>query len=176
MLAAPLLANIGCGPTCARKVDRAICMIAQAVLAVPHVTTFVWLGGCACRYVMPDNRTIYSTDDGTNGVLTMFKADKPADLTSGGGQTCHDGWATRPAGPLIALDHVQERLGRDITDFACFRNSKLNKHMLVCIRGLLVLLISLSTGTLFAARFSANGNNSWSVSWIELGKSKWMLI
>jgi hypothetical protein len=32
---------------------------------------------------MPDNRTIYSTDDGSNGVLTMFKADKPGDLTSG---------------------------------------------------------------------------------------------
>lgn len=35
---------------------------------------------------MPDHRTIYTTDDGSNGVLTMFRADKPADLTSGGVQ------------------------------------------------------------------------------------------
>jgi len=32
---------------------------------------------------MPDNRTVYSTDDGSNGVLVMFKADRPKDLSSG---------------------------------------------------------------------------------------------
>lgn len=37
----------------------------------------------ACSVVMPDNRTVYSTDDGSNGVLLMFKADKPSDLSSG---------------------------------------------------------------------------------------------
>ena len=32
---------------------------------------------------MPDNRTIYTTDDGTNGVMIKFVTDKPADLGSG---------------------------------------------------------------------------------------------
>lgn len=44
---------------------------------------------CACRVVMPDNRTIYTTEDGTNGVLLMFKADKPGDLSSGEDGTTH---------------------------------------------------------------------------------------
>ncbi len=34
-------------------------------------------------YVMPDERTTYLTDDGTNGVLFMFVADKAKDLSSG---------------------------------------------------------------------------------------------
>jgi hypothetical protein len=33
---------------------------------------------------MPDNRTIYSSDDGSNGVLLKFVADRPAELSSGG--------------------------------------------------------------------------------------------
>jgi hypothetical protein len=38
---------------------------------------------------MPDNRTVYSTDDGTNGVLLMFKADNPGDLSSGEAHLTH---------------------------------------------------------------------------------------
>ncbi|KAI8466873.1 MAG: hypothetical protein J3K34DRAFT_460669 [Monoraphidium minutum] len=34
-------------------------------------------------YVMPDNRTVYTTDDSSNGVLLKFVADRPADLSSG---------------------------------------------------------------------------------------------
>lgn len=34
-------------------------------------------------YVMPDNRTIYLSDDGTNGGLYMFIADRERDLSSG---------------------------------------------------------------------------------------------
>ncbi|MCD4758564.1 MAG: PhoX family protein [Arcobacteraceae bacterium] len=34
-------------------------------------------------YVMPDEKTVYLTDDGTNGALFMFIADKKADLSSG---------------------------------------------------------------------------------------------
>ena len=34
-------------------------------------------------YVMPDERTTYLTDDGTNGVLFMFVADKAKDLSAG---------------------------------------------------------------------------------------------
>jgi uncharacterized protein len=34
-------------------------------------------------YVMPDQKTVYLTDDGTNGALFMFIADKKADLSSG---------------------------------------------------------------------------------------------
>ncbi len=34
-------------------------------------------------YVMPDKRTVYFGDDGTNTALFMFIADKPADLSSG---------------------------------------------------------------------------------------------
>ncbi|WIA30300.1 hypothetical protein OEZ86_000388 [Tetradesmus obliquus] len=33
--------------------------------------------------VMPDLKTVYTTDDGTNCGLFMFKADRPADLSSG---------------------------------------------------------------------------------------------
>ncbi|WIA41199.1 hypothetical protein OEZ86_004814 [Tetradesmus obliquus] len=33
--------------------------------------------------VMPDNRTIYSSDDGSSGVLLKFVADRPAELSSG---------------------------------------------------------------------------------------------
>ena len=34
-------------------------------------------------YVMPDQRTVYLSDDGTNTALFMYIADKPADLSSG---------------------------------------------------------------------------------------------
>ncbi len=34
-------------------------------------------------YVMPDRRTVYMSDDDTNGGFFMFVADKPADLSSG---------------------------------------------------------------------------------------------
>ena len=34
-------------------------------------------------YVMPDQKTVYLSDDGTNGALFMFIADKPKDLSSG---------------------------------------------------------------------------------------------
>jgi len=34
-------------------------------------------------YVMPDEKTVYLTDDGTNGALFMFVANKPKDLSSG---------------------------------------------------------------------------------------------
>jgi hypothetical protein len=34
-------------------------------------------------YVMPDERTVYMSDDGTNGVLFMFIADKAKDLSAG---------------------------------------------------------------------------------------------
>ena len=34
-------------------------------------------------YVMPDRKTVYLTDDGTNGVLFMFVASKPGDLSEG---------------------------------------------------------------------------------------------
>ncbi|WP_143869806.1 PhoX family protein [Catenovulum sediminis] len=34
-------------------------------------------------YVMPDNRTVYLTDDGTNVGLYMFVADQPTDLSAG---------------------------------------------------------------------------------------------
>ncbi|KAK9812078.1 hypothetical protein WJX73_003548 [Symbiochloris irregularis] len=34
-------------------------------------------------YVMPDNVTVYSTDDGENTMLTMFKASTPSDLSCG---------------------------------------------------------------------------------------------
>lgn len=34
-------------------------------------------------YVMPDQRTVYCADDGTNKLLTAFVADTPADLSSG---------------------------------------------------------------------------------------------
>jgi secreted PhoX family phosphatase len=34
-------------------------------------------------YVMPDQKTVYSTDDGTNVILTMFIADTAADLSAG---------------------------------------------------------------------------------------------
>lgn len=34
-------------------------------------------------YVMPDQKTVYITDDGTNGGLFLFVADEPADLSSG---------------------------------------------------------------------------------------------
>ena len=34
-------------------------------------------------YVLPDRRTVYLTDDGSNGVMTMFRADKEGDLSSG---------------------------------------------------------------------------------------------
>jgi hypothetical protein len=33
---------------------------------------------------MPDNHTIYSSDDGSNGVLLKFVAERPAELFSGG--------------------------------------------------------------------------------------------
>jgi hypothetical protein len=32
---------------------------------------------------MPDNRTIYTSDDGSSGVLLKFVADRPAELSSG---------------------------------------------------------------------------------------------
>ncbi len=34
-------------------------------------------------YVMPDQKTVYLSDDGTNGVLFMFIADEPKDLSAG---------------------------------------------------------------------------------------------
>jgi len=34
-------------------------------------------------FVMPDNRTVYTTDDGTNRFLAAYRADRPGDLTSG---------------------------------------------------------------------------------------------
>lgn len=34
-------------------------------------------------YVMPDQKTVYLSDDGTNGALFMFIADEPKDLSSG---------------------------------------------------------------------------------------------
>ena len=34
-------------------------------------------------YVMPDQKTVYSTDDGTNVILTMFVADAAGDLSAG---------------------------------------------------------------------------------------------
>ncbi|BAP54801.1 hypothetical protein THII_0504 [Thioploca ingrica] len=34
-------------------------------------------------YVMPDNKTVYLTDDGSNNGLYLFLADKPADLSAG---------------------------------------------------------------------------------------------
>ncbi|WP_394850479.1 DUF839 domain-containing protein [Pendulispora brunnea] len=34
-------------------------------------------------YVMPDKKTVYLTDDGTNDVFSMFIADKPGDLSAG---------------------------------------------------------------------------------------------
>jgi len=34
-------------------------------------------------FVMPDNRTVYIMDDGTNRVMTVYKADIPGDLSSG---------------------------------------------------------------------------------------------
>jgi hypothetical protein len=34
-------------------------------------------------YVMPDNKTVYLTDDGANNGLYLFLADKPADLSAG---------------------------------------------------------------------------------------------
>ena len=34
-------------------------------------------------YVMPDNKTVYMTDDGTNDMLSMFVADTPGDLSAG---------------------------------------------------------------------------------------------
>lgn len=33
---------------------------------------------------MPDNKTVYITDDGTNVGFFKFVADKPKDLSSGG--------------------------------------------------------------------------------------------
>jgi hypothetical protein len=41
-----------------------------------------------CSVVMPDLRTVYSTDDGSAGVLVMFVADEPKDLTSGAQGSC----------------------------------------------------------------------------------------
>lgn len=35
------------------------------------------------RIVLPDKRTVYTTDDGTNCGFFMFKADRQADLSSG---------------------------------------------------------------------------------------------
>lgn len=34
-------------------------------------------------FVMPDNKTVYIMDDGTNRVLTLFKADKAGDMSKG---------------------------------------------------------------------------------------------
>lgn len=36
-----------------------------------------------CSIVMPDGKTVYTTDDGTNCGFFMFKADNPGDLSSG---------------------------------------------------------------------------------------------
>ena len=39
---------------------------------------------CLCRrYVMPDKRTVYITDDSTNGMFLKFVADAAGDLSSG---------------------------------------------------------------------------------------------
>lgn len=40
---------------------------------------------------MPDNRTVYTTDDGSAGVLLKFVADKAGDLSSGGWDTVYGG-------------------------------------------------------------------------------------
>lgn len=34
-------------------------------------------------FVMPDNQTVYIMDDGTNRVMTVYKAETPGDLSSG---------------------------------------------------------------------------------------------
>lgn len=57
----------------------------------------------ACSVVMPDNRTVYSTDDGSNGVLLMFKADKPSDLSSG---VCAYGCVFMHAHMTLAVTHA----------------------------------------------------------------------
>ena len=36
-----------------------------------------------CRYVMPDQKTVYSTDDGSNTGFWKFVADKAGDMSSG---------------------------------------------------------------------------------------------
>ena len=37
----------------------------------------------ARSYIMPDNKTVYITDDGTSKALNIFVMDKAADLSSG---------------------------------------------------------------------------------------------
>jgi secreted PhoX family phosphatase len=44
-------------------------------------------------YVMPDRRTVYLTDDGTNVALFMFVADRPGDLSAGNLYAAH--WIQR---------------------------------------------------------------------------------
>jgi secreted PhoX family phosphatase len=50
-----------------------------------HLTKWRTLGRIAheSAIVMPDLRTVYTTDDGTNCGFFMFKADKKADLSCG---------------------------------------------------------------------------------------------
>lgn len=50
-----------------------------------EVTKHYTMGRCALElaYVMPDEKTAYLTDDGTNGGLYMFVADTPGDLSAG---------------------------------------------------------------------------------------------
>lgn len=66
-------------------------------------------------YVMPDKKTVYQGDDGTNGVLTMFIADKEGDLSSGTLYAAR--WHQLPNGDAalswISLGHATDKEIRD---------------------------------------------------------------
>eukprot|EP00961_Rhodomonas_salina_P148202 1995315-Rhodomonas_salina.1 len=58
---------------------------AKIVDGVAHVVKHYAMGRQASElsYVMPDKKTVYTTDDGTNRYFQKFVADHPGDLSEG---------------------------------------------------------------------------------------------
>jgi hypothetical protein len=97
-------------------------------------------------YAMPDRRTVYMTDDGSNVGFFMFKADRPNDLSSGG----HHSAPCLPAHACLHLCCWLERWPR-CWPFAAFFEP---------------------AGKLYAAKFtqtSGIGGGAFKIDWILLG-------
>jgi hypothetical protein len=73
-------------------------------------------------YVMPDNMTVYGSDDGENTMLTMFKAAKPNDLSCGTLYGARFNQTSNSSGGAFTISWVDMGYGCD-TDYVPFADN-----------------------------------------------------